>query len=110
MRLFIEKIGLPLLKRKYTNRKLFDNSEYLIETLQTKLNLQISVVSKEKQMALLLFLAKQEALDEWASVTIQALCRGKLGRNIAKKRKIDSLVIIKGTNTNVADIQLIYLF
>ena len=51
MRLFIEKIGLPLLKRKYTNRKLFDNSEYLIETLQTKLNLQISVVPKEKQMA-----------------------------------------------------------
>ena len=51
MRLFIEKIGLPPLERKYTNRKLFGNSEYLTETLQTKLNLQISVVPNEKQMA-----------------------------------------------------------
>ena len=51
MRLFIEKIELPPQKRKYTNQKPFDNSGYYVETLQTKLNLQMSVVPKEKQMA-----------------------------------------------------------
>ena len=47
---FYQKNRAFLLKRKYTNQKLFDNSKYLVEPPERKPNLQISVVPKEKQM------------------------------------------------------------
>ena len=50
MRLFIEKNQASSLRIKYTNQKLFDNSECLVELPERKPNFQISVVPKEKQM------------------------------------------------------------
>ena len=41
----------------------------------------------DQQMHLLLHLAKEDALDKWAAVTIQALCRGRLGRKRAMERR-----------------------